>query len=443
MKRPATILVAFYQGYPGIDHPVLMPILAKLAERGHVLRIIVGPGVRPTRLPVNDGLLHRLAGMGATLVPFRQPEAHPWDNAPKVRGLIDTWVPSGFRNIPGQAQTLLWAPAWAANVAAELRRAPADVVVADYVLMGALAAAEAARVPCVALMHMVGPRPFADMPPSGTGWQPGRWPHEKLRDALGRLFVELLYRRNGLLPLNAARISLGLAPLRSPFEQYDQASRVLMLVSPSFNFPSQRLPANMRLVGTSTDDSAVSSWQAPWPLEGETRPFVVASLSTLPQGQASLMRNVLAALSRLDVHALVTLGPSLDPAEFIAPPNVVLERFVPHSAVLSRADVLVTQCGIGTVTKGLLYGVPLVCVPIVADQPDNAARVVARGAGVYIPSDAPPEQISAAIQRVLNDRKFRTAARQLGAAIEREGNAAARAIGGIEEVLAFTHQPVI
>lgn len=435
MKRSATILVAFYQGYPGTDHPVVMPILSRLAERGHALRIIVGPGVRPTRLPVNNGLVHRLAGMGATLVPFRHPEPHPWDNAPAVRGLIDGWVPKPFRNIPGQAQTLLWAPAWAENVAAELRPTPADVVVADYVLMGALAAAEAARVRCVALMHMVGPRPFADVPPFGTGWQPGRWPHEKLRDSLGRLLVDHLYRRNGLSPLNAARASLGLAPLRSAFEQYDRASRVLMLVSPSFNFPSRGLPANMRLVGTSMGDSMAPPWQAPWPLERERRPFVVASLSTLPQGQASLMRNILVALSRLDVRALVTLGLSLDPADFVAPPNVVLERFVPHSAVLPRADVLVTQCGIGTVTKGLLYGVPLVCVPLVADQPDNAARVVARGAGVHVPSDAPPEQIGAAIQRVLNDRMFRTSAQKLGAAIEREGDTADRAISAIEDVL--------
>jgi hypothetical protein len=66
-----------------------------------------------------------------------------------------------FRNIPGQAQTLLWAPAWADNVAAELRRTSADVIVADYVLMGALAAAEAARVRSVALMHMVGPNSAA------------------------------------------------------------------------------------------------------------------------------------------------------------------------------------------------------------------------------------------------------------------------------------------
>jgi UDP:flavonoid glycosyltransferase YjiC (YdhE family) len=63
---------------------------------------------------------------------------------------------------------------------------------------------------------------------------------------------------------------------------------------------------------------------------------------------------------------------------------------------------------------------------------------VARGAGIYVPSDAPPEQIGAAIQRVLNDGKFRSAAQQLGAAIAREGDAVDNAISAIEDLL----QPV-
>jgi UDP:flavonoid glycosyltransferase YjiC (YdhE family) len=148
------------------------------------------------------------------------------------------------------------------------------------------------------------------------------------------------------------------------------------------------------------------------------------------------MCNILLALSRLEVRALVTVGPSLDPAEFVGPPNVILERYVPHSAVLPRAAVLVTQCGIGTVTKGLMHGVPLVCVPLLSDQPDNAARVVARGAGIYVLPNASPEQIGAAIQRVLSDPKFRSAAQQMGVAIRREGDPVDNAVSAIEDVLA-------
>ena len=36
------------------------------------------------------------------------------------------------------------------------------------------------------------------------------------------------------------------------------------------------------------------------------------------------------------------------------------EPFVPHAAVLSEVAVLVTQCSLSTVMKGLAHGVPLV-----------------------------------------------------------------------------------
>jgi hypothetical protein len=35
------------------------------------------------------------------------------------------------------------------------------------------------------------------------------------------------------------------------------------------------------------------------------------------------------------------------------------------------------NAGSGTLTKSLIYGVLLMCVPLLSDQPDNAARVVA------------------------------------------------------------------
>lgn len=436
MKPRASILVAAYQGYPGdTETPFLRPILTRLAECGHALRIMYGPGVRQTRLPVSDKLVRRLADLGATMVPFREPEAHPFDNLPPDRGLVGGWIPRRFRSILRQTPTLLWAPSWADNVASELRRTSADLVIADFVLLGALAGAEAARVPCVALQHAVGIRPLAGLPPYGTGWQPGRWPIGKARDALGRFVIEHLHRRNGLPSLNAARAGVGLAPLRSAFEQYDRAARVLVMMSASLEFPHRRAPANLRMVGTPIADSGASAWQPPWPQEDEKRPFVVVSLSMLPQGQAPLMRNILLALSQLDVRALVTVGPSLDPVEFTAPPNVVLERYVPHSAVLPQAALLVTQCGIGTLTKALLHGVPLVCVPLLSDQPGNAARVAARGAGVRVAPDAKPEQIAAAIRRVLADGTFRRAAQQLGATIRREGDAVDNAVSAIEEVL--------
>src|SRR3954466_3817141 len=87
---------------------------------------------------------------------------------------------------------------------------------------------------------------------------------------------------------------------------------------------------------------------------------------------------------------------------------------------------MVTQCGLGTVTKALTHGFPMVCVPLLGDQPENTARVAARGAGLRLPADAAPGRIAEAIRRVLAELGFRAQAARLGAAMAAEGPAASR-----------------
>jgi MGT family glycosyltransferase len=135
---------------------------------------------------------------------------------------------------------------------------------------------------------------------------------------------------------------------------------------------------------------------------------------------------------------LVTLGPALDPAQFEAPPNVRLETFVPHSAVLPRATAMVTQCGLGTLMKALAHGIPLVCIPLVGDQPDNAARVVAHGAGIRLERDATPETIGRAIQHVLTQPGFSQNARRMAEILAKEDGAQTAA----EEIESVVRQRV-
>lgn len=419
------ILFAMFHGDGNV--PLITPIVAALVARGHAVRVLAGPGVRATRLPVGDRFLTRIAATGATHVPFTMPATHPFDDAPAPCGLLRGWTPKRLTAATSTAPTLVWSSAWAENMAAELGRERAEVVAADFVLLGALAAAEAAGVPAAALVHgTYKHRPAPGVPGYGTGDMPARGPLGELRDALYHAGIERIYRRDGLPALNRARRGLGLPPLRSSFDQYDRATRVLILASAAFDFPVRRLPPNVRYVGAPTDDAG-AAWDESW-LAGDNRPLVVASLSTLAQGQGPVLQRVLAALDGMPVRALVTTGPSLDPAQFRAPTNVRLEAFVPHGAVLPQAAALVTQCGMSTVGKALEYGVPMVCIPLLGDQPDNAARVVARGAGIRLDRNASPEQIRRAIERVLNEPRFRAGARRLAAVLAREDGAEAAAV---------------
>jgi UDP:flavonoid glycosyltransferase YjiC (YdhE family) len=102
------------------------------------------------------------------------------------------------------------------------------------------------------------------------------------------------------------------------------------------------------------------------------------------------------------------------------PANVHVARFVPHAQVLPQAAAVVTHAGLGTVHAALAQGLPLVCLPIGRDQPDNAARVVRHGAGLRLSPNSSPAAIGDAISRVLDDPAFAVAARRMAAAFEAE-----------------------
>jgi len=85
-------------------------------------------------------------------------------------------VPKAFRDVQREPQAALWAPVWAEQLSTELRKARPDVVLIDFVLLGAIAAAEAAGIPAVVLMHNVLSRSLLGVPPYGPGWLPARGP---------------------------------------------------------------------------------------------------------------------------------------------------------------------------------------------------------------------------------------------------------------------------
>jgi len=80
----------------------------------------------------------------------------------------------------------------------------------------------------------------------------------------------------------------------------------------------------------------------------------------------------------------------------------------------------VTHAGLGTVHAALAHGVPLVCLPIGRDQPDNAARVEWHGAGLRLSPKSPPGVIGAAVERVVRDPAFAASARRLASAFMEE-----------------------
>jgi MGT family glycosyltransferase len=402
----------------GGNVPPQLTLARRLVARGHGVRMLA-PAV----------LRESIETAGIAFEPYHEIPEH--DESVPERSLVrDFEARSKSAEIAASRDNLVGAMVRpvAADVLATLERRPADVVAFDFLLAGALFAAEKATVPAVMLIHTIYPFPAPGLPPFGMGWTPMGGPMGKVREAIGRLIYNRVYERPLLRRFNEVRVALGLQPMRAFGEYVERVDRALVLTSPAFDFPA-RLSANVDYVGPQLDDSVPAfPWESPWVPEDD-RPLVVVGLSTTHQAHDALLERIVAALATLPVRALVTTGGATVRAT--PPANVHVTRYVPHSQVLPHATAVVTHAGLGTVHAALAHGLPLVCLPIGRDQPDNAARVQWHGAGLRLSPTSSPAVIRAGVKRVLGDPAFAASARRLAAAFAEEWPAE-RALSALE-----------
>ena len=308
-----------------------------------------------------------------------------------------------------------------------------DVVVTQELLFGVMAAAEAAGVKLALLTGNLWCFPTRDdVPPFGPGFLPPRNRFEEGRERTTRAILKRLYDM-GLDDLNRARASLGLKPLRHVLDQLKRADLVLLGTSAAFDYGRCAPPAPFAYAGPLFHVPAWSAATLPPELEGGA-PLVLVSFSTTFQDQAAVIGRCVEALSRLPVRGVVTLGPALNPEDVASASNVAVLRSVSHDVLVPRCAAVICHGGHGTLLRPLMHGVPVLCLPMGRDQPENAARVTHAGAGLRLPSRASSHRVGAAIGRLLRDRSFGEAAKRLGRSIAREadgGEAAAAAIANL------------
>ena len=137
---------------------------------------------------------------------------------------------------------------------------------------------------------------------------------------------------------------------------------------------------------------------------------------SLPEA-TELYRAALAAVDGLAVRVLVTLGRDGDATSFgTLPANVHAEKWVPQRGVLAQAAVVLCHGGSGTTFGALEVGVPLIIVPLFADQPANGRLLAQAGAGLV--SGRSADQLRQALLRVLHDEACHHRATALGQAMQ-------------------------
>jgi MGT family glycosyltransferase len=399
-----SFLFAHWEG--GGNTPPMLAVVRRLLARGHAVRVVSDPCNRS-----------EVEAAGASFAPWTR-APHRADKSMDTDPLRDWEVKSPAAMIGRLRDRLFVGPALAhaQDVLDEVPRVAADVIVTSDMMFGPMVAAEVAGVPCVALSANVYLFPQPGVPPFGPGLQPATGPLGRVRDWIVRGLSVREFGK-GTAAFNQTRRVFGLAPVSHPFDQLKRLSSHLVLTSAAFDFRSTDPPPQLVYAGPELDDPAWSNpWRSPWP-PSDRRPLVLVGFSTTFQSQVGVLRRVIEALTRLNVRAVVTTGPAIDPKTLPAAQNVHVCVSAPHSELMKDASAVVTHAGHGTVIRALAAGVPLVCMPMGRDQNENTARVVFHRAGVRVKPTAASSTIAQAVRQVLDTNTYAERARALGVQI--------------------------
>jgi MGT family glycosyltransferase len=398
-------LFAIWDG--GGTAPPELAVVSRLARRGHHVVVLGDPS-----------LAGDVDATGADFVAWRK-APHRETRRPESEVVRD-WealTPLGAFARARDRHAFKPAHLFAREVRDAFAKQPADVVVVDAMLFGALVGAEATGVPVAALIPMTSFLPSPGRPPPAMGLMPARGPAARMRDRVLFSAGDAILWRSCLAYLNHARHEVGLGPVAHPLDQVRRANRVLVQTSAWFDFHAPAAQGNIRYVGPELGDPVWAASAAP---DASGDPLVLVAFSTTFMGHVRVLQKIIDAVAPLRVRALVTTGPSLEARALRAPPNVTVRESARHSEVLPSAVLVVTHGGHGTVIRALAYGVPVLCLPMGRDQGDNAARAIAAMAGARLSRHASVSKIRRAIADATANPQLHAGARHAREEIARE-----------------------
>jgi MGT family glycosyltransferase len=370
-----------------------LPIARELVRRGHDVRWYSTPRFR-----------RAIENIGARWVPLRN--AIPIDEEH-----FDIWPDrpaEGLAQLRYDIKNLFieFIRGALADLEQELRREPADVIVADNSSAVVEAVHQKLGIPWAVYGMSVIPMSSVDTAPFGLGILPSSTLPGRLRNKFLYWLVDRVIFREANRHNEQLRRDLGLPPLgRSIFDFAKDADLYLQSGVPSFDYPRTDMPDNVHFIGAPIPD-APAGWTKPWWWEQLTdQRVVLVTQGTINNDFHQLIYPAIRALANEDVLVVVTTGSRNpeDAALETLPSNVRVERFIPYAQLMPHVDLLLTNGGYGSIQIALAHGVPVVAIGKTEEKPEIANRVNWSGVGIGIKERIPTEkQIRDAVRTVLN-----------------------------------------
>ncbi|MFM7312377.1 MAG: glycosyltransferase [Cyanobium sp.] len=301
-----------------------------------------------------------------------------------------------------------------------LQQLGVEALLIDQTSFGGVSIAQALGLPFISVSGALLLNPDPDVPPVNVGWRysPRRW--ARLRNRLGNALLGRISRPITRIVLDYRR-QHGLPELSDPADAWSPLLQICQQPA-AFEYPRRRLPDGLHFTGPLTAPDSRPAVDFPWErLTGQ--PLIYASLGTIQNRRLGLFQTIAAACQDRDAQLVIALGGGCRPEDLPPLPGVPLVvGNAPQLQLLERAALTITHAGLNTLLESLSQAVPMVAIPIANDQPGVAARVAWSGSGAVVPVHRLSEpRLSRALDRVLQDDRYRDNARRLQMAIQQAG----------------------
>ncbi|KAJ8381072.1 hypothetical protein SKAU_G00018500 [Synaphobranchus kaupii] len=200
---------------------------------------------------------------------------------------------------------------------------------------------------------------------------------------------------------------------------YSQAELWVFNTDFSLEFPQPLMPYTVCVGGL------LSKPAAPVPQELEDfisgygeKGFVVVTLGSMLSSVPleHILREMNAGFAEVPYGVIWRYHPLHWPPNLQPAPNIKLVDWLPQNDLLGhlKARLLVTHGGQNSLLQAVYHGVPVLGMPLFGDQFDNLVRVEAKGLGLVLkPTELKKEVFGSTIQKLIEDRRFKTTAMAL------------------------------
>ena len=186
----------------------------------------------------------------------------------------------------------------------------------------------------------------------------------------------------------------------------DNNTHTIVYTSPEFQPYSETFSEKYAFVGPSIRTATDV-------IEKKRDKLIYISMGTVNNDMMPFYKTCIDVFKNTDYQVIISVGNLVSIEDFgRLPNNVSVFSQVDQIAVLEKADVFVSHCGMNSVSESLYFEVPLIMLPQTTEQKGVAERVLELGAGIKLEKSDRTSVLNA-IDQILSDSTYKQSAKKI------------------------------